>query len=91
MGTLSVMGMHWQSLGYSSLQEFINGIYRSEGDHLDSFIRYVETNGLAKHLRSKDWAAFALGYNGKDRNQPLRYEACRGLQETWWIADLDGR
>lgn len=26
----------------------------------------LRQNGLAKHLRTKDWAAFALGYNGKD-------------------------
>jgi N-acetylmuramidase len=41
-------------------------MYVSEANQLDSFVRYVLTNGLAKHLRNKSWAAFAEGYNGKD-------------------------
>ncbi|HAF23464.1 MAG TPA: hypothetical protein DCK93_11245, partial [Blastocatellia bacterium] len=39
-------------------------IYRSEADQLDSFVRFVDVNGLAKYLRTKNWAAFARGYNG---------------------------
>jgi hypothetical protein len=65
-GRFQVMGFHWQTLGYPSLKDFVDGMYVSEANHLDSFVRYVEKNGLAKHLKNKNWAAFALGYNGKD-------------------------
>lgn len=65
-GRFQVMGFHWQSLGYPSLKEFVDGMYVSEGNHLDSFVRYVIKNGLAKHLKNRNWAAFAEGYNGKD-------------------------
>jgi hypothetical protein len=65
-GRFQVMGFHWQVLGYPSLQDFVDAMYVSEGNHLDSFVRYVQVNGLAKHLKNKSWAAFAQGYNGKD-------------------------
>jgi len=65
-GRFQVMGFHWKALGYPSLQDFVDSMYVSEANQLDSFVRYVLTNGLAKHLRNKNWAAFAEGYNGKD-------------------------
>ena len=65
-GRFQVMGFHWKNLGYPSLKEFVDGMYMSEANHLDSFVRYVIKNGLAKHLKNKNWAAFAEGYNGKD-------------------------
>ena len=65
-GRFQVMGFHWKDLGYPTLKDFVDGMYLSEAHHLDSFVRYVEKYGLAKHLKSKNWAAFARGYNGKD-------------------------
>lgn len=65
-GRFQVMGMNWLMLGYKSLQEFINAMYRSEGDHLDSFVRYVKANALDGALRDHRWRAFARGYNGKN-------------------------
>lgn len=58
--------MNWESLGYKSLQEFINAMYRSEKDHLDSFVRFVDVNGLKGALRQHKWATFAARYNGKN-------------------------
>lgn len=63
-GRFQVMGENWKSLGYSSLQEFINAMYKDEGAHLDSFVRFVKTNKLDDELRRKDWVGFARGYNG---------------------------
>jgi hypothetical protein len=65
-GRFQVMGFHWQALGYPSLKDFVDAMYVSEGNHLDAFVRYIETNNLAKHLKNKNWAALAQGYNGKD-------------------------
>lgn len=65
-GRFQVMAFNWQDLGYLSLQDFINAMYRSEADHLDSFVRFVEANGLADALRRHKWSAFAKGYNGPD-------------------------
>lgn len=65
-GRFQVMGFHWENLGYPSLKDFVDSMYVSEGNHLDAFVRYIEKNGLAKHLTNKNWAALAEGYNGKN-------------------------
>jgi hypothetical protein len=63
-GRFQVLGTNWKALGYASLQEFVVSMYRDEAAHLDSFVRYVETNKLAVHLKNRNWAGFARGYNG---------------------------
>lgn len=63
-GKFQVMGDNWQKLGYKTLQEFINKMYESEAGHLESFVRYIKAFGLQGHIRNKNWAAFAKGYNG---------------------------
>lgn len=63
-GLGQVMGFHWKSLGYSSLQEFVNAMYHSEAKQLEAMIRFIKTNGLLIHLKNKDWIRFAKGYNG---------------------------
>ena len=50
---------------YVSLQEFINAMFASETEHLMAFVRFVKSKKLQGSLERKDWAAFALGYNGK--------------------------
>lgn len=65
-GKFQVLGYNWKSLGYSSLQAFINDMYESEGKQLDSFVRFVKVNGLDGALRNHQWAAFAKGYNGSN-------------------------
>lgn len=64
-GAFQVMGYHWRDLGYPTLQAFINAMYRSEADHLDSFVRYIKANpSLHRSLKALDWPKVALGYNG---------------------------
>jgi hypothetical protein len=64
-GAFQIMGYHWKDLGYSSVQDFVNAMYRSAGDQLDAFVRFIKANpNLARALRNKDWAGFAAGYNG---------------------------
>ena len=65
-GEFQIMGYHWKSLKYPTLQAFINAMYASEEAHLDSFVRFIEANPvLVKALKAKDWKSFAEGYNGK--------------------------
>lgn len=65
-GLGQVMGFHWKSLGYESLQVFINDMYESEAKQLEAMIRFIKTNGLLVHLKNKDWVRFARGYNGSE-------------------------
>lgn len=63
-GLFQVLGANWSWLKYDSLQEFVNAMYRNEREHLDAFVRFVQVNNLARHLREKRWTQFAKAYNG---------------------------
>lgn len=63
-GLGQVIGFHWKSLGYESLQAFINDMYESEAKQLEAMIRFIKVNGLLLALKNKDWVKFARGYNG---------------------------
>lgn len=63
-GKFQIMGWHWDTCEYDNLQAFINGMWRSEGEHLRAFTWFCKNQGLDKPLREGDWHAFARGYNG---------------------------
>lgn len=63
-GVFQVLGVNWRVCGYLSVQEFINDMYASERGHLNAFVGFIKTRGLADELQRKDWAAFAYTYNG---------------------------
>ena len=63
-GIGQVMGYHWYSLGYDTLQQFINAMYKDEASQLEAVCRYIKINSLVNALKNKDWKAFARGYNG---------------------------
>lgn len=74
-GKFQIMGFHWQSLGYASAFDFAMHMVRSETDHLDALVRFIEANQLNKALRdcrANDPAScvgFALRYNGSGFRQ----------------------
>lgn len=63
-GMFQIGGFNWKKCGCSSLEEFEELMSRSERDQLDLFAEFITTSGLLKHLKAKNWAAFARGYNG---------------------------
>jgi hypothetical protein len=63
-GVFQIMGFNWKACGYGSLQEFINAMFQSEGDHLDAFVGFIRTSKLDTQLRQQNWAGFARSYNG---------------------------
>ncbi len=63
-GIGQVMGYHWQSLGYVSLQAFVNEMYKDEASQLNAMCRYIKVNHLIDALNQQDWKKFARGYNG---------------------------
>lgn len=71
-GGFQVMGYHWQRLGYASVQDFVTAMKRSEADHLEAFVRYIETDAtLHKALKALKWATVAKLYNGPDYQRNL--------------------
>ena len=64
-GRYQIMGFNHAVCGYATVGEFVDAMKESEGKQLDAFVTFVIKNRLDKHLRNRDWASFAEGYNGK--------------------------
>lgn len=65
-GRFQIMGFNHEACGFDTLQAFINAMYRSEGDQLDAFVGFIQSEGLADELRDRRWTDFARRYNGPD-------------------------
>jgi len=63
-GRFQVMGFHYQATSYSNVDAFVQAMYRSEGEQLNVFVKFIQHNRLGPALREKRWADFARGYNG---------------------------
>ena len=63
-GLFQLMGFNWRRCGYATLQDFVNGMYKSEAEQLNAFCRFIQSQGLADELQRKDWTGFALVFNG---------------------------
>lgn len=64
-GRFQIMGFNHKLAGHSELQPFINAMYKGERQQLEAFVAFIKNTGLVRYLNSKDWAGFALRYNGK--------------------------
>lgn len=63
-GMFQIGGFNWRQSGTDSPQQFMELMQRSERDQLELFAEFITRTGLLPHLKSKNWAAFARGYNG---------------------------
>lgn len=63
-GMFQIGGFNWSKCGAKDIHEFEALMSRSERDQLNLFAKFIETTGLTKYLKSKNWAAFARSYNG---------------------------
>ncbi len=63
-GAFQIMGYHYKSLGYSSIDSFVSKMYEDENKQLEAFGKFLKVNNLIRHIKNKDWEAFAKGYNG---------------------------
>lgn len=79
-GAFQIMGHHFASLGYPSVDHFVSDMYVHERNHLQAFGRFCQHNGLLQHIKTKNWAAFARGYNGPGYKEN-KYDA--KLQEAY--------
>lgn len=63
-GRFQILGDNHRAAGHPTLQSFINAMYASEAEHLDAFVEFIKSKGLAQHLVERNWEAFAHWYNG---------------------------
>lgn len=64
-GLFQIMGFNFSSCGCKTFKEFYTRMNASEAEQLNLFCTYIDVMGLDDELRRRDWAAFALAYNGK--------------------------
>lgn len=71
-GAFQIMGYHWQRLGYTCVQAFVEAMGAGESQQLEAFVRFIETDpALHKALKAKKWITFAELYNGPDYKRNL--------------------
>lgn len=64
-GQYQIMGYHWQALGYTSIQHFVESMQSGEAAQLEAFVKLIQADtALLKSLKAKKWADFAKIYNG---------------------------
>ena len=68
-GLGQVMGEHFASLGFASIDDMVSGMCGSEDQQLAAVVGFIMANGLQAALQAQDWATYARGYNGADYAQ----------------------
>jgi hypothetical protein len=65
-GRFQIMGANHNAAGHATVADFVLAMTRAESEHLNAFTAFIKSNpALLKALRDKNWAAFAVGYNGR--------------------------
>lgn len=60
-----VMGFHFATCGFRTVDDFVAAMCESERRQLLATCRFIsKTNGMLASLRAKKWATFASLYNG---------------------------
>lgn len=63
-GMFQIMGSNYSACGFKNVEDFVKAMYENSKNHLLAFCSFLKSKGLDKKLIAKDWAGFALGYNG---------------------------
>lgn len=63
-GAFQIMGFNHAACGYATVHDFVHAQEQSAVAQLEAFCAFIRSNNLVRHLKNKDWAAFAKGYNG---------------------------
>lgn len=63
-GMFQIGGFNWKKCGAADIDDFVERMSRSEREQLELFANFIENSGLTRYLKNKDWARFALRYNG---------------------------
>lgn len=82
-GAFQIMGFHYSHLGYESIENFVSQMTEHEREHLKAFGKFLEVHNLIRFLKSKNWAKFAEGYNGKGYRANRYDEKLRAAYERY--------
>ena len=63
-GMFQIGGFNYKLCDCKSINEFIDKMSHSEYMQLELFAAFITNTNIVKHLKDKNWAAFARKYNG---------------------------
>jgi len=63
-GMFQIMGFNHKASGYDTVTNYVDQMYANEYEQIKAFIRFLHSENIYRHLKSKDWASFARRYNG---------------------------
>ena len=83
-GLFQIMGFNHAECGFKTVGEFVAEQQKGEVEQLATFATYISNKGYIPLLRQKNWAAFAMRYNGEgykankyDLRLQQEYERCK--------------
>jgi hypothetical protein len=82
IGLGQVLGRNYRAAGCSSAVEMFEQAMESERNQLRHMLEFIKSNGIRDELQRRDWAGFALRYNGK--GQVPRYAAWLKREYDKW-------
>lgn len=66
-GAFQIMGFNFATAGYGTVSAFVDAMIGSQANQLNAFVSLVGADsGMKNAIIAKDWARFALLYNGPD-------------------------
>lgn len=63
-GLPQILGENYREAGFNSPAEMVEEFANGEDEQIAAMARFIVSKRLHKHLQSRSWAKFALGYNG---------------------------
>jgi peptidoglycan hydrolase-like protein with peptidoglycan-binding domain len=64
-GLGQIMGFNHGKADYSNVENFVKDMHQSEGKQLTAMFNFIRSEDLGPALAKRDWAGFALNYNGE--------------------------
>ncbi|MBD1822800.1 N-acetylmuramidase family protein [Cyanobacteria bacterium FACHB-DQ100] len=83
-GLGQVMGFNHAQAGYRDVESFVRDMHESEGKQLAAMFNFIKSNRLDRFLISRDWAGFALRYNGESY-RVNRYDEKLADAYNYWL------
>lgn len=66
-GRYQIMGFHWQTCGFESIDAFVAAMCESEARQLEAFVAFIQADkALKKAIKARKWDEVARRYNGPD-------------------------
>ncbi|MCJ2012728.1 N-acetylmuramidase family protein [Methylobacterium sp. J-076] len=63
-GMFQIMGFNAKACGFGTVEDMVAAMFESQSKQLEAFVKFIKSSKLVSSIKSKDWKAFAVGYNG---------------------------